>query len=239
MLLDEELIQINPVSSIIKHLNIGRSSKLALKPMSHEDIAKFLEICLEYYPNYYPFFLTAFRTGMRLGELIALEWGDINWSDKFIQVNKSYNNMGIVGPTKSGKERWVDMSDTLYTELSNLAISRKKEAYREGKGDYDVKMIFHRNDTYMEQKYIRRVFKRILRKTGFQEMRFHDVRHTFASLLLTDGVSPVYVKELMGHHSIKVTVDTYGHLIPGSNRDAINKLDNAPKRTLYAPIEKL
>jgi integrase len=118
-----------------------------------------------------------------------------------------------------------------------LSILRKKETFRERKGDYNVNMIFPRDGTYMEQKYIRRVFKRILRKAGFQEMRSHDVRHTFASLLLSDGVSPVYVKEQMGHHSIKVTVDTYGHLIPGSNRDSINKLDNAPKRTLYAPSE--
>lgn len=53
----------------------------------------------------------------------------------------------------------------------------------------------------------------------------HDIRHTFASLLLNKGKSPVYVKERLGHSSIQMTVDIYGHLIPNSNRNAINSLD--------------
>ena len=129
------------------------------------------------------------------------------------------------------------MSDALYTEISNLSILRKKEAFKEGRGDDCMNMIFHRKGKYIEQNYIRRVYKRILKKSGLHDYRFHDIRHTFASLLLSDGASPVYVKEQLGHHSIQQTVDIYGHLIPGSNREAINRLDNAPKRTLYAPSE--
>ncbi|RZB34109.1 MAG: hypothetical protein SRB2_03502 [Desulfobacteraceae bacterium Eth-SRB2] len=56
-------------------------------------------------------------------------------------------------------------------------------------------------------------------------MHFHDIRHTFASLLLNKGKSPVYVKDQLGHSSIQMTVDIYGHLIPNSNRDAVNSLD--------------
>jgi integrase len=55
---------------------------------------------------------------------------------------------------------------------------------------------------------------------------FHDLRHTFASLLLQQGESLTYVKEQMGHHSIQVTVDIYGHLIPGSNKQAVDRLDD-------------
>jgi len=65
----------------------------------------------------------------------------------------------------------------------------------------------------------------ILRKAGLREIRVHDVRHTYASLLLSDGASLVYVKEQMGHSSIQMTVDIYGHLIPSSNRAAVNRLD--------------
>ncbi len=57
-------------------------------------------------------------------------------------------------------------------------------------------------------------------------MRFHDLRHTFASLLLQQGESSVYVKDQMGHSSIQVTVDLYGHLIPGGNRQAVDQLDS-------------
>jgi integrase len=64
-----------------------------------------------------------------------------------------------------------------------------------------------------------------------RRVRFHDLRHTFASQLLSQGESPAYVKEQMGHSSIQVTVDIYGHLIPGGNRAAVDKLDEAPKAT--------
>jgi hypothetical protein len=57
-------------------------------------------------------------------------------------------------------------------------------------------------------------------------MRVHDLRHTFASLLLQQGESVVYVKEQLGHGSIQITVDTYGHLIPGANRAAVDRLDD-------------
>jgi hypothetical protein len=59
-----------------------------------------------------------------------------------------------------------------------------------------------------------------------RHIRIHDLRHTFASLLLQQGESVVYVKEQLGHSSIQITVDTYGHLIPGANRGAVNRLDD-------------
>jgi integrase len=75
-----------------------------------------------------------------------------------------------------------------------------------------------------------RVFYKLLEKAALRRVRFHDLRHTFASLLLQNGESPAYVKEQMGHSSIQVTVDVYGHLIPGANRQAVDRLDDATGR---------
>ena len=61
-------------------------------------------------------------------------------------------------------------------------------------------------------------------KAKIRRRRAHDTRHTFASILLMNGESPVYVKDQLGHSSIKMTVDVYGHFIPGANRQAVNKL---------------
>ena len=69
-----------------------------------------------------------------------------------------------------------------------------------------------------------RVYLKACDKAGIRRRRFHDTRHTFASILLMAGESPAYVKEQLGHSSIKVTVDVYGHFIPGANRQAVNKL---------------
>lgn len=63
-------------------------------------------------------------------------------------------------------------------------------------------------------------------QAGLREIWLHDIRHTFASLLLSDGASPVYVKEQLGHSSIQMTVDIYDHSIPSSNREMVNRLDS-------------
>ena len=85
--------------------------------------------------------------------------------------------------------------------------------------------IFHRNGKPIEPNSIRYPFKRILEKAGLREIRFHDIRHSFASLLCSDGASPVFVKERTGPSSIQITVDICGHLIPSSNRDMVNWLE--------------
>lgn len=228
--LDEELIAVNPVVGIIKRLNLERDKRKEIHPFNGEEVTLFLNTCEVGYPDFFPFFLCAFRTGMRLGELLGIQWGDVDFNSRFIEVKRSYRR-GIIGPTKTGKTRRVDMSNQLREALKMLSKTRKREALRDGKGE-PVETIFYRHGEPMDQKFIRRQFKRILRKAGFRDMRFHDIRHTYASLLLTQGESLVYVKEQMGHHSIQVTVDIYGHLIPSSNREAVNRLDSAtPKPT--------
>jgi integrase len=69
--------------------------------------------------------------------------------------------------------------------------------------------------TQIDPSNLRKLFNRLLVDAKLRRVRFHDLRHTFASLLLSQGKSPAYVKEQMGHSSIQVTVDIYGHLIPG------------------------
>jgi len=70
-----------------------------------------------------------------------------------------------------------------------------------------------------------RYFQPVLTKAGLRNIRLHDLRHTFGSQLIQSGASIVYVKEQMGHSSIQVTVDTYGHLIPGANVSFVDRLD--------------
>ena len=70
----------------------------------------------------------------------------------------------------------------------------------------------------------KRHFFKCLETAGLRRIRFHDLRHTFASLLIQNGESLAYVKEQLGHSTIKLTVDVYGHLVPGANREAVNRL---------------
>jgi len=234
--LDEELIPFNPITGLLKALHIERDKREHIDPLTHENVSLFLKICTEHFREYYPFFLCAFRTGMRMGELLALRWGDIDWTGRFIEVRRSYK-LGRMTPTKTGKMRRVDMSDQLFQTLRSLFVQRKEEALSSGTGEI-VEVIFHRNGEPMEQNFIRRVFKRVLSKAGLREIRFHDIRHTYASLLLSEAASPVYVKEQLGHSSIQMTVDIYGHLIPSSNRAFVNRLDLRPSAPQVRPPEK-
>ena len=81
-------------------------------------------------------------------------------------------------------------------------------------------------------KFRSRVLYKLIELADVPRFRFHDIRHTFASLLLSQGESVHYVKELMGHASIQTTVDVYGHLVPGSNRNAVNRLDDTHEMPL-------
>ena len=126
--------------------------------------------------------------------------------------------------TKTSKVRRVDMSEQLACELERLYSQRKRQGLRAGKGKPE-EIIFHTKGGYTSQNSIRNVWLRVLGKAGFRHRRFHDIRHTFASLLLSNGESPVYVKEQLGHSSIQMTVDVYGHLIPSGNRKAVDRLD--------------
>src|SRR5262249_13708710 len=132
---------------------------------------------------------------------------------------------GRIEPTKTGKARRVDMSDALATEL--LALKKRRQTEYLAKGSNEIpKWIFCNGEgnplDYYNLKH--RHFEKCLEHAGLRKIRFHDLRHTYATLLLMQGESPVYVKEQLEHSSIKVTVDIYGHWIPGANRAAVNKL---------------
>jgi hypothetical protein len=83
-----------------------------------------------------------------------------------------------------------------------------------------------REGTALEERNVRHIFTRLLKRAGLRQIRIHDLRHTSASLLLQQGESIVYVRDQLGHSSIQITVDTYGHLIPGANRAAVDGLDD-------------
>ena len=71
-----------------------------------------------------------------------------------------------------------------------------------------------------------RIFNKALEKAGLRKIRIHDLRHTYASFLIQAGESLAYIRDQLGHSSIKMTVDIYGHLAPGGNKEAVDKLDD-------------
>jgi len=115
---EDELIDANPVTGILKRLKLEPEKKLQIAPMTSEEVSQFLVACQKLYPEYYVFFLCAFRTGARLGELIALHWSDLDWNKQNILIKRSFRR-GVVNKPKNGKTRLVDLSDQLIESFHN------------------------------------------------------------------------------------------------------------------------
>jgi integrase len=163
---------------------------------------------------------------MRLGEAQALKWEDIDFHGSFIEVRRNLRN-GRLGTPKSGKGRRVDMSRQLKETLLALLEARKEEAWRKG-WEAVPEWVFCGDDgnPLPASSLHHIVFYPALHRARLRRIRIHDLRHTFASLLIQQGESLAYIRDQLGHHSIKITVDTYGHLIPGGNRQAVDRLDD-------------
>jgi integrase len=134
---------------------------------------------------------------------------------------------GKINLTKSGKVRKVDVSDALLAALLDLRRNRKEALLAQGKNELPATAWIFENEEggFQDMKNLKkRHFQKCLGKAGLRRIRFHECRHTFASLLIQNGESLTYVKEQLGHSSIKITVDVYGHLVPGANRQAVNRL---------------
>jgi integrase len=140
---------------------------------------------------------------------------------------------------KSKKSRRVDMSRQLRRTLLELRDQRLVTAFTEGKCDMSDELVFPSEaGTPIEMNnFIPRVFKSLLACAGLRKIGFHDLRHTFGSLLIQMGASLAYVRDQMGHSLIQVTVNIYGHLIPGANISFVDKLDGlaSPRQSAIQP----
>ncbi len=235
--IDDELISTNPTAGLLKRMEIKRDKTIHCEPFTQDEVAFFLQVCRQRYPAWHPFFLCAFRTGMRLGELLGLCWGDIDWQGAFVTVKRSFRR-GSLGRTKTGKSRRVDMSAQLIRCLRQHYTEAKRQVLMSGR-DIFTEPVFCRNGKRRDQNMVRYTFNRVLKAAGLRHIRLHDIRHTYASLLLSSGVSPMYVKDQLGHSSIQMTVDVYGSWIRNTaNSGIVDRLDSAPACTLSAPCAK-
>jgi len=226
--MEDGIITANPAARPGRFLKTGdRRDKIDF--LTPKEGRALLDAARAHYPRAFPLLLMAMRTGLRQGEIIALQWGDIDWKGKFFEVRRS-NYMGNLTTPKSGKGRRVDMSDQLAAALTDHKRIIAAEALKAGRA-FPAWVFPSHEGTPLESGNVRRSLSLCLKKAGMRHLRFHDLRHSFASYLIANGESLAYVRDQMGHASIQITVDTYGHLIPGANRQAVNRLDDAEWKT--------
>lgn len=212
--------------------------KARVDPYTPPEVRALLETARTQFPAWYVFVLCAVRTGLRLGELRALAWDVIDWHGRFIEVRQNFVE-GIYTTPKSHEQRRVDLSIQL---RAALRLRRRKERARWGQVGRPLPTLIFPSDaeTPLDDSRIRKTMIELVRAADVRvrPQPVHLFRHTFASLLIQNGESLVYVKEQLGHSSIRITVDIYGHLIPGGNRAAVDRLDDETSATLAQPQAK-
>jgi integrase len=205
----------------------------AIDPYTREEAAALVEKARLLLPKWHAFVLTALRTGLRLGELRALEWGDVDWRGRFLQVARNYVEGRTTTP-KSGLVRRVDMSTELHMVLRLHRVQQRRTWLQaKQKPKTRPRLVFPSSRwTVLDDANIRTAMRDLAEAAGVRERArpVHVFRHTFCSLLVQQGESLVYVKEQAGHSTIQITADLYARFMPGSNRTAMDRLDKAGQK---------
>ncbi|WP_442636625.1 tyrosine-type recombinase/integrase [Rossellomorea marisflavi] len=173
-------------------------------------------------------FVLAIYCGMRRGEILGLRWRDIDLENRRIHVRNSLRpQQGLTNNVKTAS----GYRSITFSEFVKSEIIRHKEMVEEEKKmkddyrDQDL-VICQRNGDHISVGNFTRMWKYVINNTEMRYIRFHDLRHTCASLLLSAGVHPKVVQELLGHSSIKVTMDKYSHLMPNMQAEAADTMEN-------------
>jgi len=225
MAVDDEIITVNPAHRLGKAIK-AKSLRLEADPLNKKELTVLLAAFKEHYPRHYPMALTLARTGMRLGEAIGLQWGDVDFHGRFINIQRAISRSKIETP-KNGKPRRVDMSLQLTATLKEWRKQRRIETLKNGWGQLPQWVFVSGDGTHLDGSHWRgRIFNKALERAELRRVNVHSLRHAYASLLIQAGESLAYIRDQLGHHSIKVTVDIYGHLAPEGNKAAVDRLDD-------------
>jgi len=179
---------------------------------------------------YYPTIYTAVSTGLRQAELLGLRWRDIDLDMLSISVSQVLYKRGRVCTFKEPKtahsRRRVAMTPKLALFLRDYLTDRERLYHQLGKELALDNLVFASVEGKpLDPGVVSHNFSRMAKRSGLGSVRFHDLRHTFASLMLLRGAKPKVISEALGHASVGFTMDVYSHIIEGMQADAMALLD--------------
>jgi len=199
-----------------------RAPRPTMRVLTPEQVTTLLAAARE--DRFHALYVLAVTTGLRQGELLGLQWDDVDLASAVLHVRHALHEVAgrlwLDQPKTTRARRTVDLPAVA------VAAMRDHQARVLAKGrPHDFVFCDTQGGPVRKSNLVRRSFLPLLKRAGLPRIRFHDLRHTAATLLLLQGVHPKVVQERLGHSQISITLDTYSHVLPSMGREAAAKLD--------------
>ncbi|MBV7509494.1 site-specific integrase [Bacillus sp. sid0103] len=220
------------IRNIAEAVTPPKTKKVEMRTWDNEQVKVFLEAAKG--TPYYPVYLTTIYTGMRRGEVLGLRWQDVDFDNLVIYIRQSLQEVKKVGLTfkepKSGKSRSITITPNLAKELKKLYKQQLEDKLFLGLLYEDLDLVFaQKNGKPIQPTEMHRNYRKVVELSGLPYIRFHDIRHTHATLMLQQGVHPKVVSERLGHSTIGITMDTYTHVLPNMQKEAAHQFEQLIK----------
>ncbi|MEU0922075.1 site-specific integrase [Streptomyces cyaneofuscatus] len=217
--------------NVARNVRTGTPRPRRFEPLTADEAREFLAAASGH--RLHALFELALHTGLRKGELLGLRWEDLDLTGGLASIRRTLQRTSSSGltalPTKTqSSERRIALPTPCLRSLEQHRDRQLHEREAAGMGWKDSGYVFTRPDgTPIEGSTLTRHFNTLLHRAGLRRIRFHDLRHSTATLLLEQGVELVVIKELLGHAHIGVTATVYAHVRLRLQRDAIDLLGHA------------
>jgi integrase len=181
-------------------------------------------------------FWVAIYLGLRRGEILALRWQDIDFDSQTLRVCGTLQRVARslqVSETKTeSSRRTLPIPDVLLAKIKAHRSNQLQDRLKAGSNWQENDLVFTTKfGTPIEPRNLVRRFHEILKSAELPSIRFHDLRHSCATLLLSKGVSIRTIMDVLGHTKISQTMDTYAHVLPETKREAINLMNTILNKT--------
>jgi integrase len=204
-----------------------------MHPLTPEQAKLLLQTAHEIGNRLEALYVLAIHTGLRQGELLGLKWDDVDLEDGSLQVRRTLtitkSGPVFTAPKTTSSRRSVKLTSNATEALKSHLKRQLAEIDRVGSLWSENGLIFaSETGEPLDRRAVTKLkFKPLLKQAGLPEIRFHDLRHTCATLLLTRNVNPKIVSEMLGHSSIAITLDTYSHVLPNMRNQAAAAMEEA------------
>jgi len=208
----------NPVRDAERPKDQGQVKKRKIRILIPDEIKALLDATTD--QKYLTLFMLAIMSGARQGELLGLKWSDMEWDNKQVHIQRTFNNQKWYDVKTTTSNRRIDLGPAMIAALKKWKLACPPNR---------LNLIFPNdaggpiNHSNMRSRY----FEPALKKANLGKVRFHDSRHTYASMLIEQGENIKYIQTQLGHSTPMVTLTVYAHLMKSTNQEAAVRLEKA------------